>query len=424
MRILQIHKYYSRKRGGGSVSAFFETKKLLEDRGHEVMVFSMQDDDNEPSKESSYFAEHFDIRKSKNIFAKMYLVPRVICNRDAAEKLDKLLQEKKPDVAHVHNIYHYLTPAIFPVLKKHGVPIVFKLSDYHAICPNYKLFAHGKIDHSCEGEKYYKLFFNRSIGNSWSESFVGMLEGYVNKWKGYYDHVDVFAAPSKFMKELCMSYGIADEKIKILRNVLNFTAYNNEDKKKKKIFLYMGRIAEEKGLITVIDAMKRLKGDDVLDEWKFVIAGQGPKEKNLQRYIQKNSVDDVVKMIGFCKKGSDEWYDIMQSASVAVLPSIWYDNSPIAISESMAFCTPVIVSDLGGTKEMIEDEKSGFVFRAHDSNDLAEKMRQFIDDRGLVQEMGTQALDRVHVINDEEMYYQKLMHIYECAIKKKCLKKS
>jgi glycosyltransferase involved in cell wall biosynthesis len=418
MKILQIHKYYSKKRGGGSVSAFFETKKLLEKKGHEVLVFSMEDKDNERANESEYFAKHFDIREAKNFWQKLWLVPRVIYNPDAAHQLDKLLTKYKPDVAHVHNIYHYLTPSIFPILKKHGVPIVFKLSDYHAICPNYKLFAHGKIDNSCKNGKYYKLFFNKSINNSFAESFVAMVEGYVNRWGKFYDNIDIFAAPSEFMREIGVEYGMERKKIRILRNVLNFDAYDTGDVHKQKIFLYMGRVAQEKGLPVAIDAMIKLKKEQKLKGWKFVIAGDGPQLKELEEYVIDNDVSDIVEFAGFCQKGSKEWLNLMQRASVAVLPSVWYDNSPIAISESMAFGSPVIVSDYGGTKEMIQDGKGGFVFETNNSADLATKMQKYIDDENLVAQMGEKARTGVRELNNEQRYYDTLMGIYTEVINK------
>jgi len=417
MKILQIHKYYSKKRGGGSVSAFFETKELLEKHGHDVMIFSMHDDNNEFSNESEFFANHFDIRETKNIFQKIWIMPRVIYNWGAVKKLDILLQNKKPDIAHVHNIYHYLTPGIFTVLKKHNIPIVFKLSDYHAICPNYKLFAHGEIDNSCINKKYYKLFFNKSINDSWSESFVAMIEGYVNRICKFYDNVDVFAAPSEFMRELCVEYGIPREKITILRNVLNFRSYPETKVNKEKYFLFMGRISEEKGLDIVVDAMITLKKKNQLDNWKLIIAGKGPHEQFLYEYVKKHGVQDSVEFVGFCTKGGNEWKSIMRKSSVAVLPSVWYDNSPIAISESMAFHSPVIVSDFGGTKEMISDGVDGFVFKTNDSDALAQKMLQFINDNTLVSEMGRHAYDNVCQLNSEEKYYEKLMEIYTKLIK-------
>ncbi len=418
MKILQIHKYYSKKRGGGSVSAFFETKKLLEKKGHEVMIFSMQDKDNEFSEESKYFANHFDIRETNNIFQKILLIPRVIYNRDAAKKLDELLQIKKPDVAHVHNIYHYLTPSIFKVLKKHDIPIVFKLSDYHAICPNYKLFAHGKIDDSCKDKKYYKLFFNKSINNSFLESFIAMIEGYINNWCKFYDNVDVFTAPSNFMKDLCVKYNIASEEISILRNVINFEEYSSIDVQKEKYFLFMGRIAEEKGLETAIDAIEEIEKKGKLDGWKFVIAGKGPHEKFLREYVENKSLEKSIEFVGFCEKGNAKWTDLMSRASVAILPSIWYDNSPIAISESMVFKTPVIVSDYGGTKEMVKNGDSGFIFKTGESSDLAQKMQIFINDKSLVNVLGSCAYEHVKDLNSEEKYYDTLIQIYNDVIDK------
>lgn len=416
MRILQIHKYYSKNRGGGSVSAFFETKKLLESKGHEIMVFAMHDPDNEESPQSAFFADHFDIRTARTLWQKIVLIPRVIYNREAMAKLDALLRDNKPDVAHVHNIYHYLTPGILRTLRTHNIPIVFKLSDYHAICPNYALFAHGRIDESCREGKYYRLFTRRSINNSWAESFVGMIEGYVNAWMRLYDNVDIFLAPSEFMRDLCVSYGIAKDKIRVLRNVLNFNAYDSADLKKEKYFLYMGRLSVEKGIATAIDAMAALKKRDELKEWKLIIAGKGPQEEELRAHVLNRNVADVVEFAGFCKKGGAMWTQLMRCASVAILPSIWYDNSPIAISESMAFRTPVIVSDRGGTREMIEDGVSGMVFRAEDHHDLSEKMSAFILTDDLVKSMGEAAAERVRTINDEEKYYNTLMHAYQHAI--------
>jgi glycosyltransferase involved in cell wall biosynthesis len=244
------------------------------------------------------------------------------------------------------------------------------------------------------------------------------MEGYVNRWGKFYDNVDIFAAPSEFMREIGVEYGIERKKIRILRNVLNFDAYDTGDVHKQKIFLYMGRVAKEKGLPVAIDAMTKLKKEQKLKGWKFVIAGDGPQLKELKKYVIDNNVSDVVEFAGFCQKGSEEWLGLMQRASVAVLPSVWYDNSPIAISESMAFGSPVIVSDYGGTKEMIQDGKSGFVFETNNSVDLATKMQKYIDDENLVAQMGEKARTGIRELNNEQRYYDTLMGIYIEVINK------
>ena len=415
MRILQIHKYFSRQRGGGSVSAFFETKKLLEKRGHQVIVFSMQDESNEASEYSRYFVSHFDINQTKNFPEKVRLALRSIHNREAQKKLEQLIQDTQPEVAHIHNIYHYLTPAIFFTLKKHNIPIVFKLSDYKIICPNYKLFTEGKICERCRGGKYYNAVRHKCLKNSYAVSAVAMLEAYYHRWKKSYDLIDRFLAPSNFMIEKVSSFGFPREKMTLLRNVLNFFNFQPSFAKEN-YFAYVGRISEEKGLNTLLEAVAILQKENNLFNHKLLIVGQGPEEENLKKLARQLKIEKLVKIKGFLPKNSPEWVKLFQKARFTVLPSIWYDNSPVAISESMAFGTPVIVSHLGGTPEMIEDGKSGLVFQAGQAEDLAEKIKTMLSDLSATGKMGEKAVERVKEINNEEKYYQKLIQVYQEVI--------
>jgi glycosyltransferase involved in cell wall biosynthesis len=415
MKILQIHKYFSKKRGGGSVSAFFETKALLEKRGHEVVVFSMHDQENEPSAYSEHFAEHFDIEKAKGFTDKVRLAPKVVYNREAQKKLEALIQQERPEIAHVHNIYHYLTPAILHTLKRYNIPIVFKLSDYKVVCPNYKLYTKSDICTRCRGGKYYNVFFQRCLKDSSSASFLAMVEAYVHKYLKSYNLVDRFLAPSEFMIDTCASFSIPREKMRLLRNVLNFSGYEPQWEKES-FFLYMGRVSEEKGLLTLLKAVRLLHEKDALHGHALSIAGIGPQVQDLKKYVEAHDLQDKVHFHGFVKKGTEEWKWLMSRARFSVLSSIWYDNSPIAISESMAFGTPVIVSDRGGTKEMIEDDKSGFVFAAGDERSLAEKMEMLLNDSQKVREFGERGVERVQKINNEDAYYNTLMSYYEEAI--------
>ncbi len=416
MKILQIHKYYSFQRGGGSVSAFFETKKLLEERGHQVIIFSMQDKTNEKSPYSKYFISHFDINQTKNFREKIKLGIRSIYNREAKKKLEILLQKEKPDIAHIHNIYHYITPSIIDSLKKYHIPIVFKLSDYKIVCPNYKLFTQGHICQKCLQGRYYNTFIHKCLKDSYAISFVAMLEAYFHKWKKTYTKVNRFLAPSQFMIDIVSSAGIPSKKISLLRNVLNFSQFE-ADFEKRNYFAYVGRISEEKGLDILLKAVAFLKNNQQLFNHKLLIVGKGPSEKKLHQLAQKLNITDVVKFKGFLAKNTRDWKNIFQKARFTVLPSIWYDNSPVAISESMAFGTPVIVSNLGGTPEMIENEKSGLIFEARDKIDLAEKILKLISNPQKAKEMGKKAFQRVHKINNEELYYKKLFQIYKEVIK-------
>lgn len=418
MKILQIHKYFSRKRGGGSVTAFFQTKKLLESKGHKVIIFSMQDEENEKTVYNKYFIKNFDINKAKNPWDKISWAFKSIFNFEAQRKLAELIEKEKPDVAHIHNVYHYLTPSIFHTLKKNNIPMVFKLSDYKAICPNYKLFNKGEVCEKCKGGKYYNCFLNRCLKNSWSISFIAMKEAYVHKFLRSYQKIDFFLAPSEFMKRKCVEFGISVGKIKILRNVVDVDDFSQKNNSKEKnYFLYYGRISEEKGLEDLIKAFKISKNNDKLKGNRLKIVGQGPYEDYLKNIVKELGLEEDVIFLGF--KEGEKLIKIIQEAKFVVLPSVWYDNSPLVISEAQLLEKPMLVSDRGGSKEMIIEDETGLIFKTGNLIDLSEKIEKLLKATfSQRKEMGKKGRENIKKLNDKEKYYQKLIGIYKDLISK------
>lgn len=415
MKILQIHKYFTRKRGGGSVTAFFETVKMLSQKGHEVSVFSMQDKDNNPSPYSKYFSGHFDLNEKCGFWEKTKRASKVLYNFEAERNLEKLIKEEKPGIAHLHNFYHYLSPSIINALKKNGIPVVMTLHDYKLICPNYKLFSGGKICEKCKGGKYYNCFFKKCLKDSLSGSLLAMAEAYLHKIIGSYEKVDAFIAPSLFMKNKCVEFGISQEKIKVIRNPIDFKSIGKDidySLEEKNYFLYYGRLSKEKGIDVLIKTVSKLKKENLLRENTLCIVGKGPEENNLKDLVKRLDVEDSVKFLGF-KLGKDLMNAIRQSKFV-VVPSVWYDNSPMVIAESQIAKKPVLVSDLGGSKESIIDGETGFVFKAGDVDDLKEKIKKILafqkEEREL---MGQKGYDNILKINDSEMIYRETLDVYE-----------
>ncbi len=379
MKVLQIHKFHTKERGGGSVTSYFETTKFLKEKGFDVIFFSMKDDTNKETKYKKYFVEGFDLSEKMSFWKKLKLLPKTIYNREAVKKIEKLILEEKPDIAHAHNIYHYLTPAIFRVLKKHNIPIVMTLHDYHMICPNYKLFVRGNICEKCKKTKYYNCLFNKCVKNSIPMSAVAMVEAYFNKVLGLYDNVDKFIAPSYFMKQKCIEFGIAENKIEMVRN--NFAVNNAKNieqiQKEKNYFLYWGRLSEEKGLNRLIEAVGILDKKQMLQDKKLYIVGRGPEEESLRQQVKNKQLDEKIKFLGF--KSGDELNDIVEQSMFVVYPSIWYENAPFVVIEAQDMQKPVIVSNLGGTSELIVEGKSGVIYKANDMDDLVGKMKVMIE---------------------------------------------
>jgi len=143
MKILIVNSFNFLK--GGSDRAALDMLKILEDHGHEVAYFSTIHPDNYPSKWSKYFVKYYDLNSSHGWMSKIKIVLRIWYNFEARKKIRALIRDFKPDIAHLHNIYHHLSPSVISELKKHKIPVVKTLHDYKLISPNYYLFLDGKI---------------------------------------------------------------------------------------------------------------------------------------------------------------------------------------------------------------------------------------------------------------------------------------
>ena len=138
MDVLQVNKFFFER--GGTERYFFSLSEALERRGHQVIHFSMRHPRNVESRYSSYFVAEKNYHQSSSPLESVPAGMSFIRSREAASKLRDLIEDTRPQVAHLHNIYHQITPSIIPVLRRAGIPIVLTLHDYKLICPNYGLF--------------------------------------------------------------------------------------------------------------------------------------------------------------------------------------------------------------------------------------------------------------------------------------------
>ena len=358
MKILQVNKFYYLK--GGSERHVFALSNLLRKAGHEVIQFSMMDEKNESTPYSRYFSAPVNLDKFsfKNIFKLFY-------NREAAKKLEKLIKAEQPDIAHLHNISHQLSSSIVDILKKYHIPIVQTLHDYKLICPNYKLFSGREVCYKCRGGKYYNCSLNKCVKNSYTKSLLATLEAYYCRLIGVYKKIDLFIAPSRFMKDICVSFGIPDNKIKVLNNFENkAVSLSKREVSTEPYLLYYGRLAEEKGIEVLIKAMVLID-----KEIKLKIIGAGPDFKKIKNLIEKLKLSEKIEMLG--PKYGEELDNYIVNSQAVIVPSIWPENFPYVVLEAMSAGKPVIASAIGGLKEMIADGGNGFLFKPGDAKSLA-----------------------------------------------------
>ncbi|MBI2459473.1 MAG: glycosyltransferase family 4 protein [Parcubacteria group bacterium] len=404
MKVLQINKFYYLK--GGSERHIFALSKLLADSGHQVVQFSMADDKNYYSKFSQYFSKPVNLDKFslKNIFKLFY-------NREAAKKLENLIRAERPDLAHLHNISHQLSSSVIKVLKKYNIPLVQTLHDYKLICPNYKLFSHGRVCYKCRGGKYYNCFLNKCLKNSYLISFLAMFEAYYCRWQKVYEKINLFIAPSRFMKDICVKFGVPENKIKLIYNFINpetGAVENLAEKSQPDYFLYFGRLSEEKGIRVLLEAMKKLNGI------KLKIAGAGPDYKKYQSLAAEYKLNDRVEFLG--PKYGDELRRLIKQAKAVIMPSLWPENLPYTALESLSLNKIVIASNIGGLPEIIQDGFNGLLFKSGDSLDLAGKISLILNDERMAKSIETNAKSSLNKFNSQE-HYRAISRVYQNLVK-------
>ena len=357
MKIIQVNKFLYPK--GGADKYCLSLIKGLAELGHEVIPFAMADTRNISSEYHPYFSENIDYDKSTN---KWRLAVRLIWNREAAGKFSKLLDDTRPDLIHCHNIYHQLSPSILKEGKKRNIPIVMTLHDYKLICPNYKMYNKGEICERCLRGSYINCLKNKCYG-SYSRSALASLESWLHNkvWKVYKKNVDLFISPSEFLKRKMVEAGWDEKKIIVLNNPAgNFVPSpigNN--------LLYFGRLAPEKGVDYLIRALK-------LSSEKLDIVGSGSEEESLKKLSSDLGLENQITFHG--NQDEENVNSFITKAKAVILPSVWNENMPLSVLESLSKGKIIIASATGGTPELIQNEETGFLFPPGNIQILASKI--------------------------------------------------
>ncbi|MDZ7292587.1 MAG: glycosyltransferase family 4 protein [candidate division KSB1 bacterium] len=412
MKILMVDKYYFIK--GGAERYYFELKKLLEAKGHEVIPFAMR----HPQNFDTPFAENFveniefnDLSTVDKIRHAPPIISRVIYSRAAKTAVAKLIDKVKPDLAHIHMIDHQISPSILHAFRDHGIPVVQTCHQYKLVCPSYRLFIMHKnrICEKCVNGSFYHAVFERCHKNSLAASALVTLESYVHRLMKIYDLIDIYHVPSRFLGEKLLQAGFPRERI-----WHNFYTINLDDypyhPQSADYLIYYGRLSEEKGVLTLLKAMCHVP------EAKLYIVGEGPQRPVLEDFVNKKQLK-TVRFWG--NQQGEALVRLVQQAKFVVVPSEWYDNSPLVIYESFSMGKPVIASTMGGMPELVDDGENGFHFAPGNTEDLADKIRRLWQNSVLCKTMGKNARYKAEAEFSPEAHYTRIMELYEKLVTSK-----
>ena len=403
MRVLLVNKFHWNK--GGSEKYYFELGELLKQHGHEVAYFSMEDEKNIKTGDKEYFVPKFDLNNSSKLKAL-----DVIYNKENEKIMEKALDEFKPDVVHLNNFQRQLSASIIKPIKKRNIPIVFTAHDVQAICPAITMMDNDKNPcELCMKGKYINCIKKSCNKSSKLKSALGAIEGYYYRnHKIYADKIDYIITPSEFYRNKFIEDGTNPNKIQAIHNSIEMSDYNVETQDDG-YALYFGRLSKEKGILNLINAFAKC------NKGNLYIAGEGPEKENIEKIIKENKIEDRVKLLGFLNK--EQMTDVTRKCKFVVVPSIWYENCPYSVLETLAIGKPIIGSNMGGIPELVIDNENGFIYNTVD--ELTEKMNILFENNELVKEFSEKSKKLAKQNYDREAYYNKLKQIYDKVIKER-----
>jgi len=401
MRVLTIHNCHYIK--GGACYIYIMTNELLKRNGHEVIPFSVNSINNIETVYAKYFLSDIE---NVNIFKKtMKRLSRTLYSFEAKKKIQRLINECSPDIAHLHNIYGRISLSILDVLRREGIPVIQTLHDYKLICPVFSLLSKGNICEDCKFTRYYNCLLKNCspYTNSLLKSAIHMLEAYLNKYILHYeDKVDCFISPSRFLKEKMIEFGLPQEKIVHIPNFIHIDKYKpNFDF--DNYLVCFGRLSHEKGIDILIKAMQGISGIDLL------IVGDGPDYKNYIKLVENMEIKNIT-FLGY--RSGDDLHELVRNAMFSVIPSMWYENNPISVIESFALGTPVIGTDIGGIPELIDEREDGLLCEPGSVEDLREKIIHLINNKRIIKKMGKNAREKAEKKYSSIIYYERIKNFY------------
>ena len=401
MRILFCNKY--NYPFSGAEAYIFQAMELLRSKGHEAALFSMADPRGEPSAYDRHFVRSLDFKAPGSWLHRAKLAGHAIYSIEARRKIRAMIADFRPDVAHVRNIYHHLSPSILWELKAQKIPVLYHLNDFKVLCPSYNLVSQGEACEACKGGHFRQMVTEKCYPGRAARLLL-VAEAYVHKYAGTYKKcVGCFLAPSEFVRDKFVEHGFDKNQFEVLPHFQSVRISPDRSELNYPI-LYFGRLSREKGLDDLLRAMQRLPARHLK------IAGDGPERQHLEQLSAELALKNA-EFVG--QLGGAQLENAIANSSFTVLPSHAYETLGKTILESYAWGRTVVASDLGSRRELVHDGQTGLLYKTGDVEQLAAAL-EFLSSRpDLADKMGQAGREQLLRSYTPERHYEILMKVYQ-----------
>lgn len=382
MRIIQITNWH--RYGGGSDYIAKTTARVLRDKGHDVELMG---------HDSGAFQSSF--RGKVEAFC------RGVYSRRACNEMAAAIQEFKPDVVHVHELYPYHSPWVLQVCHKAGVPTVMTCHDFRMTCP---IATHMRKGQDCDlcanGANHWCLVHN--CRGSYMESAAYAARSTVADVAGLFARcVSIYITPSHYLRRHLVRAGFDPDRVTVVENMVESVAHPVGDPGQGAYAAYAGRIAPEKSIELLLEACAKTG-------IPLRVAGGDPSPELRSRY------NGAVTWVGNLYPA--DLAAFYQGARFVVVPSRWREVFGLVAAEAMMHGLPLIASKSGALPELIKDQATGLLFSPGDVDHLAECMQSLWSSPDQCRHLGRAGRQRALQRYTTDQHYDRLLRVYERVV--------
>lgn len=375
--ILIVHNHY--QLSGGEDTVVSNEKRMLEEHGHKVVLYTRSNNE----------------IKKMNIFQKLLLPFITIYNPRTSKHIKRIIKEEDIDIVHVHNTLSLISPSVYYVALKMHKPVVQTIHNFRLLCPGATFYRDNHICEDCVTKGLRCSLKHKCYRNSFIQTLICVINTKIHRATGIYSKINYICLTEFNKNKLLQLKQIKSEQVFVKPNFTN--PENCVSKIRKGQFVFIGRLDKLKGIEFLFKTWEKMGESSS----KLVVCGTGPMKEWCKNFIQENNVN--IEMKGLVS--NKEVHKIIAESKALILPTQWYEGFPMSIIEAFSVGTPVICTDIGNSKSIIEDGKNGTTFELNNMISLIEAVNNI----NISKEAVLNIFNRFYT---EEVNYEKLNNIY------------
>ena len=406
LRILQVIHGYPIRYNAGSENYTQTLARQLVLAGHEVQVFTREEDPFKPDFILTYDEDKFNLSAGETYTIPLHIinVARLkdrFCNEGVDNQFHKVLVEFQPHIVHFQHLNH-LSTSLISIAKEYGSSVIYTLHDYWLACPrgqflqvNYGeetpyILCDGQEDQKCAIHCYSRYFTGlHEIEHTDLKYWTNWIYTRMEHIRSQLPLIDIFIAPSPTIKmRMEKELSIPPEKILYCDYGFNLQHLSGRARihEEKIVFGYIGTHTIAKGIDYLIKAFAQLTRPATLRIWGRERSEITPFLKILIKDLQLPSFLTIEWFPEY--KNSDIVVDVFNRVDIIVVPSIWDENSPLVIHEALQCHVPVITANKGGMADFIKEDINGMLFEHRNKESLTDRMQYLLEHPEFIQTLG------------------------------------